>query len=88
MDDIRTFALTVHLVHGGPIKFEVTNLSDAKLMGVVDDLEKAKTNNLFVFDLDGKLMMIPYNSINYIECDPVPPDLTYTMLRGTKRLSD
>ena len=86
MDENRSFILTIHLVHGDPIKVEVANLSDAKMMGLVDDLEKAKASNMFILDLDGKLMFIPYNSINYIECEPVPPDLTYKILRGTRIL--
>ena len=79
------FTITVHLVHGDPIKFEV-GLTEAKELGLSEDIEQSLTRNSMAVELDNKLVIIPYSNIQFIECDPAPPVLPLKMIRGAKRL--
>lgn len=82
-DDFIT--VTVHLIEGEAIKFEV-RLSAAKEYSLGEDIEKSLLRNAMAIELDKKLIMIPYNNIKYVECDPAPSVLPQNMIRGAKRL--
>lgn len=86
MNDSDILTVTVHLVHGEPIKFEV-RLSAAKEFGLGEDIERSLTRNAMAVELNKKLVVIPYSNIKYIECDPAPSVLPLTIIRGAKRLS-
>ncbi len=86
MTSEHKFTVYIHLVHGETIKFE-TDVVDANLIGVADDLEKALTRNSMAFELDGKLMLVPYSNIKYMEIDPAPPELPMGMIRNAKKIS-
>lgn len=77
--------VTVHLVHGDPIKFEVS-LSAAKEYNLGEDIERSLLRNAMAVELDNKLIVIPYSNIKYVECDPAPAVLPLNMIRGAKRL--
>jgi len=77
--------LTVYLVHGEPLKFSMKP-TEAKMMGVSDDLERALQRNGIAVEIDNKLLIIPYSNIKYIEIDPSPPGLPFTIVRGSKQL--
>ena len=79
------FTVHIHLIHGETIKFETT-VSEANLMGVSEDLEKALSRNSLAFEMDGKLILIPYTNIKYIEFDPAPPVLPMGMIRNAKKI--
>lgn len=82
MNDVDKYIVTIHLVHGDSIKFEVINPNDATMTGLSEDMEKAQHNYSFEVHLDDKLIIIPYNNIRFLECIPAPDDLPYTILRG------
>ncbi|MCZ6526086.1 MAG: hypothetical protein O6928_05945, partial [Gammaproteobacteria bacterium] len=71
MTSENKFTVYIHLIHGETIKFE-TNVSDANLIGVAEDLEKALSRNSLAFEMDGKLVLVPYSNVKYIEFDPAP----------------
>lgn len=77
--------VTVHLVHGEPVKFEV-RLTEAKEFGLGEDIERSLNRNAMAVELDKKLIIIPYSNIKYVECDPAPSVLPLNMIRGAKRL--
>ncbi len=79
------FAVYIHLIHGETIKFE-TNVSEANIIGAAEDLEKALSRNSLAFELDGKLILVPYTNIKYIEFDPAPPVLPMGMIRNAKKI--
>jgi hypothetical protein len=87
MNDNDLITVSVHLIHGNPVKFEV-RLTEAKEFGLGDDIEKALTRTSMAVELDGKLIIIPYSNIQYVECDPAPSVLPLTIIRGAKRLSN
>jgi len=87
MNDNDLITVTIHLIHGDPVKFEV-RLTEAKEFGLGDDIEKALTRTSMAVELDGKLIVIPYSNIQYVECDPAPAVLPLTIIRGAKLLSD
>ncbi len=79
------FTIHIHLIHGETIKFETT-VSEANLMGASEDIVKALSRNSMAFEMDGKLILIPYTNIKYIEFDPAPPVLPMGMIRNAKKI--
>jgi hypothetical protein len=79
------YAVTVHLVEGEPLRFTV-ELPEWRLLGLGDDIDKAQSRTVISVELDGKLLMVPYSSIRYIEVDPAPPELPKYLLRGARSL--
>lgn len=84
-DADNPLTVTVHLVHGEPIKFEV-RFSESKGLGLGGDIEHSLTRTAMAIELDHKLVIIPYSNIQYVECDPAPSVLPLNMIRGAKRL--
>ena len=85
----ESFVVSVHLINGDPIRLTLGKIeTQSKLAGINDDLERALMRHALAIELDNKLMIIPYSNIKYIECDPAPPELPLTILRGAKTLSD
>ena len=85
MSDNDLLTVTVYLINGDPIKFEV-RLSAAKEYSLGEDIERSLLRNAMAVELDKKLIMIPYSNIKYVECDPSPSVLPLNMIRGAKRL--
>ena len=79
------FTVYIHLIHGETIKFETT-ISEANLMGASEDLVKALSRNSMAFEMEGKLILIPYTNIKYIEFDPAPPVLPMGMIHNAKKI--
>lgn len=87
MSETEQIIITIYLVHGKPLKFSV-DPSAAKLMGVSQDLEHALQRTGMAIEIDGKLMIIPYSNIQYVEFDPAPSGLPITIIQGAKKISD
>jgi len=88
-DGKDSFVFTIHLVHGEPLKFSLGMIeAKTKLLGLNDDLERALTRNAMAVEIDNKLLIIPYTNIKQIECDPSPPELPFTIIRGATSLPD
>ncbi|MBF8270299.1 MAG: hypothetical protein HW386_2008 [Gammaproteobacteria bacterium] len=85
MQENDQLVVTIHLIHGNPIKFEVA-LSASKEFGLSDDIERSLLRNAMAVELDKKLLLIPYNNIKYIESDPAPPVLPQNIIRGARSL--
>ena len=77
--------ITIFLVHGEPLKFSLEP-SEAKKMGVSEDLERALQRTGMAIEIDQKLLMVPYSNIQYVEIDPAPTGLPVTIIQGAKRL--
>ena len=75
--------ITIHLVHGEPIRAKVTT-DEARRLGVSDDLEKAVHRTAMSLVLDGKLLLIPFANIKFVEVDPAPANLPVWLLQGTR----
>ena len=84
-DADNLLTISVHLVQGETIKFEV-QLSESKGLGLGGDIEHSLTRTAMAIELDHKLVIIPYSNIQYVECDPAPSILPLNMIRGAKRL--
>ncbi|MNC97552.1 hypothetical protein D3C83_152470 [compost metagenome] len=72
------------MLHGEPIRARVA-ADEARRLGVSDDLEKAVHRTAMTLVLDGKLLMIPFANIKFVEIEPAPANLPVWMLQG-KRL--
>ena len=87
MADNNQVTITVHLVHGEPLKFSL-DPSEAKMLGISEDLERALQRNSMAIEADNQLKIIPYSNIKYVEIDPAPENLPVTIIRGAKQLLD
>ena len=85
MNSENKFTVYVHLIHGETIKFE-TNVLDSNLIGAADDLEKALSRNSMAFEVDGKLILVPYSNVKYMEIDPAPAELPIGMIRNARKI--
>jgi hypothetical protein len=83
MEDASVYKVTINLVHGNPIRFNV-ELPEWRLLGLGGDIEEAQSRNVVAVELDRKLLMIPYSNIRSIEVDPAPPELPKHLLRGAR----
>ncbi len=68
------YKIIVHLIHGEPIKFKVSP-TEAEMMTKGQDIGTALTRISMGLEIDGKLLIIPYSNIKYIEADPSPTNL-------------
>ena len=86
MDTSKKVTLIVNLVHGDPLVFEI-ELTEAKEYGLGKDIEQALARNAMAIESEGKLYVIPYNNVRYIECSPLQDVLPQNLIRNAKRLS-
>ena len=86
MSESEQIIITIYLVHGEPLKFSLEP-SEAKKMGVSEDLERALQRTGMAIEIDGKLMIVPYSNIQYVEIDPAPSGLPITIIQGAKHLT-
>ena len=87
MSETEQVIITIYLVHGEPIKFSLEP-TEAKKMGMNEDLERALERTGMAIEIDNKLRIIPYSNIKYVEIDPAPPGLPITIIQGAKEISD
>ena len=81
----KKVTLTIYLIHGDPLKFEI-ELSEAKEFGLGKDIEQALTRNALAIESEGKLFFIPYSNVQYIVCTPVQDVLPQNLIRNAKQL--
>jgi hypothetical protein len=74
MNEDGEFIIVVYLIHGEPIKCKVQP-SAAEMLAKKEDIENALSRVSMALDIDGKLLIIPYSNIKYIEATPTPPNL-------------
>jgi len=75
------FTITIHLIHGDPIKFKAS-VSDTELAIKADDIEYMLNRYALGVEVDKKFLIIPYNNIKYIEVFPSPPRLPVFMIKN------
>ena len=75
------FTITIHLVHGDPIKFKAS-VSDTELAIKADDIEYMLNRYALATEVDKKLLIIPYSNIKYVEVFPAPPRLPVFMIKN------
>jgi hypothetical protein len=75
------FTITIHLIHGDPIKYRA-RLTDADLEAKADDIEYLLNRYALATEVDKKLLIIPYNNIKYIEVYPPPPKLPVFIIKN------
>jgi hypothetical protein len=86
MAETEQLIITIYLVHGDPLKFSLEP-TQAKKMGFSEDLERALQRTSMAIEIDGKLMIVPYSNIQYVEIDPAPSGLPITIIQGAKHLT-
>ena len=86
MTETERVVITVYLVHGEPLKFALEP-TEAKKLGMSEDLERALQRTGMAIEIDGKLMIVPYSNIKYVEIDPAPSGLPITIIQGAKYLT-
>jgi hypothetical protein len=84
MTDKKQVTITVHLVHGEPLKFSLEP-SEAKKLGVSEDIERALQRNGMAIEADNELLIIPYSNIKYVEINPAPENLPFTIIQDAKK---
>ncbi len=87
MNDKNKPTITIHRIHGDPLKFEV-ELTAAKEMGLSGDIEQSLSREAMAIEAEGTLYIIPYSNINYIEATPTPEILPIFIMRNAKLISD
>jgi len=75
------FTITIHLIHGNPIKYKA-KLSDTELATKADDIEYLLNRYALATEVDKKLLIIPYNNIKYVEVFPAPPNLPLFIIKN------
>ncbi len=85
MSDNNEIIVTVHMIHGEDLKFTVEP-SEAKQVGMSDDIENALHRTSLAIEVENKLLVIPYSNIEYIEVDPAPASLPLSIVHGDKIL--
>ena len=75
------FTITIHLIHGEPIRYKAS-LSDAELAAKADDIEYLLNRYALATEVDKKLLIIPYNNIKYVEVFPAPPALPIFIIKN------
>ena len=75
------FTITIHLIHGDPIKFRAS-VSDTELATKSDDIEYMLNRFALAAEVDKKLLIIPYGNIRYIEVSPSPPVLPLFIIKN------
>ena len=68
------YKVTVYLIHGEPIKFKAS-LTKAEKMDKGKDIGEGLSRTSMGVEIEGKLLIIPYSNIKYLEIDPSPPKL-------------
>ena len=86
MSEDGEFQVTVHLIHGDPIRFRVIP-SAAEMLAKGQDIGNALMRISMALEMDGKLLIIPYSNIKYIEASPAPPDLPLFITQGAISMS-
>ena len=81
MDDSNEFTVTIHLVHGEPIKFKAL-LTEVDMMKKADDIEYMLKRYALGMEVDGKLLIVPYSNVKFIEASPAPKELPLFMIRN------
>ena len=79
--------ITIHRIHGEPLKFEV-ELTAAKEMGLSGDIEQSLSREAMAIEANGTLYIVPYSNIKHIECTPTPEVLPIFIMRNARLLSD
>lgn len=85
MNEEQVTVVTIHLIEGENLTFSIAP-SEAKQLGLSDDIENALQRNSIAIELDDKLMIIPYSNIKYIEVDPAPASLPLSIISGARKL--
>ncbi len=87
MSENSRAAITVYRIHGEPLKFEV-EWTEAKTMGLGEDIEQALSRTALAIEANGTLYIIPYSNIQHLECTPAPEILPLNMIRNAKLISN
>ncbi len=87
MSENNRVVITVYRVHGEQLKFDV-ELTEAKTMGLSEDIEQALSRTALAIEANGTLYIIPYSNIQHLECTPAPEVLPINMIRNAKLISN
>ena len=79
--------ITIHRIHGDPLKFEV-ELTEAKSMGLSEDIERALSRSALAIEANNTLYIIPYSNIQHLECTPSPEVLPMNMIKNAKLVTE
>lgn len=85
MNEEHEMIVTIHLIDGEELKFAISP-SEAKQIGVSDDIENALQRNSMAIEMDNKLIVIPYTNVRYIEVDPAPASLPLSIITGARKI--
>lgn len=83
MSENNHIVITIYRIHGEPLTFEV-ELTEAKTMGLSEDIERALSRSALAIEADGKLYIVPYSNIEHLEVDPAPEVLPMNMIKNAK----
>ena len=81
MSENPMVTISIYVVHGEDIIFKAP-ITPASSFDAIEAIEKATSSNAMIFELDGKLLVIPNSNIRFVEVSPVPADLPVRMIRG------
>ena len=83
MQNISEITISVHLHSGDPIVFKLDSTDDRQI-NAGTRIEQSMNANFFGVELDGKLILIPTNSIQKVEISPAPEAMISHVVRGAR----
>lgn len=84
MKDATKGNLTVRYVNGKEEKFEFTREEDA--LNIASRIKDALSANQIILELEDRVLIIPFQSIQSIEISPLPTKLPPNTLRNVRPL--
>jgi hypothetical protein len=76
--------LIIHFNNG--TKMDVTFPTQIKnsTAAVLESMKKALESDKLVIEAEGKLVIIPWGSINHVELTPMPPAVPFGSIKGAR----
>jgi hypothetical protein len=72
----------INFVNGEPLRFTYEPVRLDEVTSLIQAIgEMSQTNNL-IFNIEGKLIIIPMNNVRSIEISPSPVNLPWSVIKG------
>jgi hypothetical protein len=76
--------LTIHFNNGTKLQFSFPTQIKNSTAAVMEGMKKNLESDKFVIEADGRMLVIPWTSIQQLEVTPVPAALPFFAIKGAK----
>jgi hypothetical protein len=84
MNETGKSIMTIRFINGSEQKFEFPRQEDTH--SIAAQIKDALSSNQILLELEDRLLIIPFQSIQSIEVTPTPPKLPATAIRNVRIL--